>query len=69
VSSLFVGGARLVDAPLGGIRSWYSSARVRLRRSIITPDPAPARVSWRIGASPVGVARIGKNWLPPGSLV
>jgi hypothetical protein len=47
--------------------SLRSSVRVRVRRGIIKPrSSAGSVVSLRIAASPVGVANIGKNWLPPG---
>jgi hypothetical protein len=40
------------------------------RRGIITPRPCPgSAVRLRIAASPVGVANIGKNTLPPGFVV
>jgi hypothetical protein len=41
-----------------------------LRRGIINPPPSPrSAVSLRIAASPVGVAKIAKNRLPPGLVV
>ena len=52
------------------IRSSRSCFRVRLRRGIISPRPSPgSAVSLSITTSPVGVAKIGKNRLPPGLVV
>jgi hypothetical protein len=48
------------------MRSWRSSARVRVRRGIINPRPCPgSALSLPIAASPVGVAKIGNNRAPP----
>ena len=52
------------------MRSLRSSARVRVRRGIISPRCSPGSVViLRIATSPVAVANIGKNRAPPGLVV
>ena len=62
--------ALLVDAPFGGDAVLVFLLAVRVRRGIVSPRPCPGSVvSLRIATSPVAVANIGKNRLPPGLVV